>query len=69
MGRIVEMIRNSDGEKRAVRVIMPNRNILQRSIIHLHPIECNDEEAKKNALCFHCCFPISPTQLKNVTLK
>ena len=35
------------GEKRAVRVIMPNRNILQRSIVHLHPIECNDEEPNK----------------------
>ena len=26
---------------------MPNRNILQRSIIHLYPIECNDEESNK----------------------
>ena len=26
---------------------MPNRNILQRSIIHLHPIEGNDEEPNK----------------------
>ena len=26
---------------------MPNRNILQRSIVHLHPIECNDEEPNK----------------------
>ena len=26
---------------------MPNRNILQRSIIHLHSIECNDEEPNK----------------------
>ena len=57
MGRIVEMIRNSDGEKRAVRVIMPNRNILQRSIIHLHPIECNDEEAKKMLCVFIAAFP------------
>ena len=27
--------------------MMPNRNILQRSIIHLYPIECNDEEPNK----------------------
>ena len=47
MGRIVEMIRNIDGEERAARVMMPNRNILQRSIIHLYPIECNDEEPNK----------------------
>ena len=47
MGPIVEMIRSSDGEERAARVMMPNRNILQRSIIHLYPIECNDEEPNK----------------------
>ena len=47
MGRIVEMIRSSDGQERAARVMMPNRNILQRSIIHLYPIECNDEEPNK----------------------
>ena len=47
MGRIVEMIRSSDGEERAARVMMPNRNILQRSIIHLYPIECSDEEPNK----------------------
>ena len=47
MGRIVEVIRSSDGEERAARVMMPNRNILQRSIIHLYPIECNDEEPNK----------------------
>ena len=28
-------------------VMMPNRNILQRSIMHLYPIECNDEEPNK----------------------
>ena len=47
MGPIVEMIRSSDGEERAARVMMPNRNILRRSIIHLYPIECNDEEPNK----------------------
>ena len=47
MGRIVEVIRSSDGEERAARVMMPNRNILQQSIIHLYPIECNDEEPNK----------------------
>ena len=47
MGRIVEMIRSSDGEERATRVMMPNRSILQQSIIHLCPIECNDEALSK----------------------
>ena len=27
--------------------LMPNRNILQWSVIHLYPIECNDEEPNK----------------------
>ena len=47
MGRIVEMTSSSDGEERAARVMMPNRNMLQRSIIHLYSIECNDEETNK----------------------
>ena len=41
------MIRSSDGEEIAAWVMMPNRNILQRSIIHLYPIECNDEKPNK----------------------
>ena len=47
MGLIVEMIRCNDGEERVARVMMPNQNILQRSIIHLYSIECNDEEPSK----------------------
>ena len=47
MGRIVEMIRSRDGEERAAQIIMPNRNMLQRSIIHLYPIECNEKEPNK----------------------
>ena len=31
-------------KERAARVMMPNKNILQRSIIHLYLLECNDEE-------------------------
>ena len=27
--------------------MMPNRKILQRSTVHLYPIECNDEESNK----------------------
>ena len=47
MGRIVEIVRSSDGEERIARAMIPNRNILQRSIIHLYPIECYDEEPNK----------------------
>ena len=47
MGYIVEMIRSSDGEERAAWVMIPNWNILQRSIIHLYAIECNDTEPNK----------------------
>ena len=47
IGRIVEMIRSSDGEERVARVMMPNQNTLQRSIIYLYPIEYNDEEPNK----------------------
>ena len=45
--RIVELIRSSDVEERAARVMIPNQNMLQRSIIHLYPIKCNDEELNK----------------------
>ena len=44
---MAEMIRSSDCEEKAARVMIPNRNILQRSIIHLYPIERNDEEPNK----------------------
>ena len=38
------MIGSQDGKEPSPKVVMPNRNILQRSIIHLYPLECNDEE-------------------------
>ena len=47
MGRIVEMIRSRDGEERVAQIMMPNRNMLQRSIIHLYPIEFNEKEPNK----------------------
>ena len=43
IGRIVEMITSQDGEQRAAKILTPNKNVLQRSIIHLYPLECNDE--------------------------
>ena len=42
--RIIEMIKSQDGEERAARIMMPNKNILQRSIVHLYPLECHEEQ-------------------------
>ena len=33
-----------DGKERTAEVMMPNKNILQRSIIHLYPLERNAEK-------------------------
>ena len=44
VGRVIEMTESQDGKERAAKVMMPNKIILQRSIIHLYPLECNDEE-------------------------
>lgn len=44
IGRIVEMIKSQDGEERAARILMPNKNVLQRSIVHLYPLECDEDE-------------------------
>ena len=41
--RVIEMIKDQVGKERAARVMM-NKIILQKSIIHLYPLECNDEE-------------------------
>ena len=39
-----EMIESQDGKERAAKVMMPNKSILQRSFIHLYPLESNGEE-------------------------
>ena len=44
IGRIIEMIKSQDGEERAACIMMPNKNILQRSIVHLYPLECHEEQ-------------------------
>ena len=38
------MIKSQDGEERAARILMPNKNIVQRSIVHLYPLECHEDE-------------------------
>ena len=40
------MIKSQDGEERAARILMPNKNVLQRSIVHLYPLECHEDERK-----------------------
>ena len=47
IGRIVELIKSHDGEERAARVLMPNKNILQRSIVHLYPLECDERSVNE----------------------
>ena len=44
IGRIIEMIKIQDRKEWAAKVMMPNKNILQRSIIHLYPLGCNEEQ-------------------------
>ena len=38
------MIESRDGKERAAKEMMPNKNILQRRIIHLYPLERNGGE-------------------------
>ena len=44
--RIVEMIKSQDGEERAARIMIHNKNILQRLITHLYPIEGHEEQTQ-----------------------
>ena len=38
------MIKSQERKKQTTKVMMPNKNILQRSIMHLYPLECYEEE-------------------------
>ena len=44
IGLIIEMIKSTDGEEMATRVLIPNKNILQRLIVHLYPLECDEDK-------------------------
>ena len=46
IGKIIELIKSQDGQRRAAKVIMPNKHILQRSLVHLFPLEFNEDETK-----------------------
>ena len=41
IGRIMELIKSRDGEERAAKVLLPSRNIQQRSLCQLFPLECD----------------------------
>lgn len=48
IGRIIELIKNQDNIIRTAKVMTPNKTVLQRSLVHLYPLECNDESNNNN---------------------
>ena len=42
--RVIQMIESQDGKQQAAKVMMRNKNILQRSITHLYRLKCNGQE-------------------------
>ena len=44
IGRVIEIIESQEGKQRAARVMMSNKNILQRCIIDLYSLECNGKK-------------------------
>ena len=48
IGRIMELIKSRDGEERAAKILLPLRNILQRSLCQLFPLECDERGDNSN---------------------
>ena len=48
IGKIIELIKSQDNIIRAAKVMTRNKTILQRSLVHLYPLECNDESNNNN---------------------
>lgn len=44
IAHVIEMIESQDGQQQAAKFMIPNKNILQRSITHPYSLECNEEE-------------------------
>ena len=44
IGKIVELIKSQDGIVRAAKVKTPTNTVLQRSLVHLYPLECEDRQ-------------------------
>ena len=49
LGRIVDLITSQDGEIRAAKVILTTKNIVNRPLNLLYPLECNSSEDPKTA--------------------
>ena len=50
IGRIVEFLQSNDGQERAAKVQLPTKVVLQRSIGHLYPLECENDERTMETL-------------------
>ena len=50
IGRIVEFLQSNDGQERAAKIQLPTKVVLQRSIGHLYPLECENDEGTMETL-------------------
>ena len=46
LGWIIKLVSSQDGLIRAAKIILPNKTVLQRFIVHLFPLECNGDTRK-----------------------
>ena len=46
IGKITELLKSQDNQERAAKVTLPNKHVLQRSLVHLYPLEVIDEQRK-----------------------
>ena len=52
VGKILELISNTDGIERAAKILLPSKNIINRSLNMLYPLECEvvvNKEAKEES--------------------
>ena len=45
----MELIESRDGEERAAKLLLPSRNILQRSLFQLFPLGCDERRDNSDA--------------------
>ena len=46
LGWIIKLVSSQDGLIRAAKIILPNKTVLQRSIVHLFPLETRKTKEK-----------------------
>lgn len=46
IAKIVELIPNSNGEVRAAKILLPTKNIVNRPLSLLYPLECEEEKVE-----------------------